>query len=501
MNFKKYDVIIVGSGISGLYAALNLSKSLRILLLSKNVVTLCNSALAQGGIAAVMDKDADSFALHIEDTLMAGGYSNNRENLKILVEQGPTDIENLLRYGVNFDRQDDGNVALTLEGGHSRNRIAHHKDSTGFEIVSALIECVKRLDNITMLENAHLLGLIKEGEDFLAEVYEDDLLSYTYYTTNTCILATGGIGRIYHFTTNSPIATGDGIYFAYNMGAAVKNLSLIQFHPTAFAPPDENEKRECFLISEAVRGEGAYLLNCRKERFMHKYEPERRELAPRDVVSRCILREQQETGSSEFWLDISHKDGAFLKKRFPMIYERVLQKGYDLTREPVPIYPCQHYLMGGIEVNGHGATSVGGLYAAGECAHTGVHGSNRLASNSLLEALVFSRLVAEDINARIKPAPDYADILVDEYPSPDGAPAPRGLRREIRWILQKAFFVVPDIIESEKGLQRVREIVKLLETGRFALTAEFIEIKAAATLASIILSEVLTKNSEKEGNL
>lgn len=485
MKFEKYDVIIVGSGVSGLYAALNLNLNLKILLLSKKELTLCNSALAQGGVAAVMDKNDDDVELHIKDTLIAGGYKNDVDNLRILVEQGPTDVKNLLKYGVEFDRNDDGSINLTLEGGHSRRRISHHKDSTGFEIVTKLIEAVKKLENVTILDNSHLVALEKDGDDFFVNTLRNG--EYSYYTTKTVILATGGVGRIYDFTTNSAIATGDGIQFAYNLGAQIKHLSYIQFHPTAFA---DRKNRECFLVSEAVRGEGAYLLNCHKERFMHKYEPERKELAPRDVVSKCIMKEQQATGSDEFFLDISYKDSDFIKNRFPMIYSRVLEKGYDMTKEPIPIYPCQHYLMGGIGVNGHGATSIPGLYAAGECAHTGVHGINRLASNSLLEALVFSRLIAEQINQTTAPASDY-EQTEKPFRSPDGNTLPTGLRTEIRHIMQKSYFVVPNLDEARKNLPRVKEIKELLDNGGFALTPDYVEAHSIATCAYIILNEIV----------
>lgn len=493
MKFKKYDVLIVGTGISGIYAALNLDSSLSILMLSKKELTLCNSALAQGGVAAVMDLTNDDYELHIKDTLIAGQYKNNLDNVKILVEQGPRDVERLVeKYGVDFDRKEDGSLALTLEGGHSRRRIAHHKDTTGFEIETCLIEQVQKLRNVTVINNSVLCRLERDNSIFFAEVFTEPN-NYDYFCADSVILATGGIGRVYDYTTNSAIATGDGIRLAYNLGAEIKNLSYIQFHPTAFA---DKKNRESFLISEAVRGEGAYLLNCRKERFMPRYEPERKELAPRDVVSKCIMEEQKATGSDEFWLDISRKDSEFIKKRFPMIYNKVLEKGYDMTKEPIPIYPCQHYLMGGINVDGSGATNIAGLYAAGECSHTGVHGANRLASNSLLEALVFSRLIAERIN-QISRVPDNIDYVEYSMREPDGKPLPHGIRTEIRHIMQKAYFIYPDYDEAEKGLKRITEIKDMLNSDEWAVTPDFVETKSIVTCAYIILKEILERKDEK----
>lgn len=503
MKFKRFDVLIVGTGISGIYAALNLDPSLSILMLSKRELTLCNSALAQGGVAAVMDQTNDDYELHIRDTLIAGQYKNNLDNVKILVQQGPKDVERLVeKYGVDFDRNEDGSLALTLEGGHSRRRIAHHKDTTGFEIETALIEQVQKLKNVTVINNSVLCRLERDKQDagagsalFFADVIVDNVeggsKAHEYYCADDVILATGGIGRVYDFTTNSAIATGDGIQLAYNLGAEIKNLSYVQFHPTAFA---DKENRECFLISEAVRGEGAYLLNCNKERFMPRYEPERKELAPRDVVSNCIMEEQKRTGSDEFWLDISYKDADFIKNRFPMIYRKVLEKGYDMTKEPIPIYPCQHYLMGGINVDGKGATNVPHLYAAGECSHTGVHGANRLASNSLLEALVFSRLIAEDINAH-----KNDDVRAEvEYPmsAPDGKASPHGIRTEVRHIMQRSYFVHPNYSEAEKGLKRITELKNDLDNGNYAITPDYVETKSIVTCAYIILSEVMARKGE-----
>ena len=480
---NNYDVMIVGSGAAGLYAALNLREDVRVLLLCKREQLLCNSALAQGGVASVFDTQHDNEQLHINDTLIAGGFKNNPDSLKILVHQGPQEVRRLMELGVDFDRDDKGNIHLTLEGGHSRHRILHHQDCTGREIEKKLIAAVQKRKNVTVLPGAMVCEMKQIPGGFAANVLKDG--AFTTYNARFCILCTGGIGRIYEYTTNSAIATGDGIMFAYNMGARIKNLSLVQFHPTAFA---NHHTRECFLISEAVRGEGAYLLNCRGERFMARYD-NRLELAPRDVVSKAIIEESHLTGSDHFYLDISHKDPEFLKKRFPMIYQNLLKEGFDLTKDRIPIFPCQHYLMGGIDVDTDGQTTLDGLYAAGECSHTGVHGNNRLASNSLLEALVFSHRAADHINGRLNGS------LPELVPQPfsengEGEPLPHGLRTEIRAIMQHSHFVVRDKAAAQKGFARICEIKKFIEEGHFALTPDYVEARALATVAYLILQEV-----------
>ena len=285
-----YDVIIAGGGAAGLYAALNLPASLRVLLICKRELTLCNSALAQGGIAGVYDSPEDDVQLHKQDTLVAGGFKNNTETLSILVNEAAQDIGRIIDLGVEFDRNPDGSLHRTLEGGHSKHRIFHHKDATGFEIVSKLLQTVRTLPNVEILENTLLCGVAKTGTGFSVDTLHEG--TYTAFHSHFLLLATGGIGRVYEFTTNSAIATGDGITFAYELGAPIKNLSLVQFHPTAF---NNRHTRECFLISEAVRGEGAYLLNAAGERFMQRYD-DRLELAPRDVVSHAIILESRFPG-------------------------------------------------------------------------------------------------------------------------------------------------------------------------------------------------------------
>jgi len=488
---NEYDVLIAGTGVAGLYAALNFDPEVRVLVLSKKEVGICNSMLAQGGVAAVVDKTNDDYRLHIADTLIAGGYKNDLRSLEILVNEGPEDVLRLIKeMGVEFDRDETMNISMTLEGGHSRRRILHHKDSTGREITEKLLAAARSKPNIKILEYAHLATLTRSGGGFWAGVLVNG--EFQYISCSYCILCTGGIGRVYAYTTNSATATGDGITLAYELGARIKNLRLIQFHPTAFAAA---QGRERFLISEAVRGEGALLLNCHGERFMHRYD-ERGELAPRDVVSRSIMLETARTGSDKFYLDITGRGEEFIRNRFPMIYKRCLEEGVDITRKYIPVFPCQHYLMGGIDVNVYGDTTVDRLYAAGECSHTGVHGRNRLASNSLLEALVFARRCTYDISRRMR----HEESGVDGPPPAPPAGSrqlPKGYRTAIRSIMQKAWFVIPDYEAVREGIVQAKEILEDLRNGDYAVTSDYLEAKSLATICTIILNEVL-ENQGKE---
>lgn len=482
---RNYDVIIAGCGAAGLYAAINLPSSLRVLILCKKELSLCNSSLAQGGIAGVYNSPTDNIQYHQNDTLIAGSFKNNVSAVQILVSEAAQDIERIIELGVDFDKNPDGEYHRTLEGGHSHHRIFHHADATGREITSKLLETVRKLENVEILENTIMCDVKKTETGYSAFLKMSD----GGYETCNChfmILATGGIGRVYKFTTNSAIATGDGITFAYEMGAKIKNLSYVQFHPTAF---NNRTTRECFLISEAVRGEGAHLLNCHKERFMHNYD-KRLELAPRDVVSHAIVHESRKQNSTDFYLDISYKDGDFLRKRFPMIYNNLLEQGFDLTKEPVPIYPCQHYLMGGIDVDSNSETTLPNLYACGECSHTGVHGSNRLASNSLLEALVFSRRAAENIASKLDSVSDtFAEAEFD--PHTENPHIPKGYRTATRNIMQEACFVMPDKAAAAEGLERVKKMREDLISGNYYVDADFVLAKSIVTIAYIILGEIL----------
>lgn len=481
---NNYDVVIVGSGIAGLYNAINLSKDLKVLILTKKDLKLCNSALAQGGIAGVYESHDDSPELHKQDTLIAGGNKNDINNLDILVNEAKIDLQKIIDLGVDFDKKSNGDYDRTLEGGHSKRRIFHNADATGFEILTTLIRIVKQLPNVDIIENSLVCDIKKTSTGFSFDVLKNS--QHLYYNSHFTILATGGIGRVYKYTTNSAIATGDGIAFAHNLGIITKNLSYIQFHPTAF---NNRETRECFLISEAVRGEGAYLRNYKFERFMQNYD-ERLELAPRDVVSHSILLETKRTGSDNFYLDITHKDKSFLKNRFPMIYKNLQQQGFDMSKDMIPIYPCQHYLMGGIKVNEFSQTSMENVYACGECSCTGVHGNNRLASNSLLEALVFSRRSAHDINNKVSNVPE--DFESYNFTYDDNAPViPKGLRTEIRTILQNSYFIVPDKDGIKTGFEKIKKIKEMLENESWKVDQDYVIARSLATIAFLILQEVV----------
>ena len=480
---KQYSVVIVGSGLAGLYGALNFPEDIDILMLSKKERHQSNSSLAQGGVACVLDLENDSFDLHIEDTLIAGSKENDLDAVTQLVEEGPGDVLKTIEYGVEYDRDENGELIKTLEGGHCRRRILHHKDTSGKEMVDKLVVAVEKLPNVTLSDETMVTSMSRIKNGFKIEIMRDNEYKTVY--ADFVLLASGGIGRVYKYTTNPSVATGDGIRLAYEMGASIKNLSYVQFHPTAF----NGANREQFLISEAVRGEGAYLLNCNKERFMDRYDS-RLELAPRDVVSRSVIMESRRLGSNNFYLDIRYKGEEYLKKRFPGIYAGCLSQGVDISKDLIPVFPCQHYLMGGIEVDLNARTTLPRLYAAGECACTGVHGKNRLASNSLLEALVFGRKAAEDITRCIRAG--FYKLTIPEEKEPDrtGAPLPKGTRTEIRDIMQKAYFVIPDEGAIPQGKKRIENILNRLKNGKFAITADYCEALSLATIAYIILQEV-----------
>ena len=391
------DVLIVGSGVAGLYTALNLREDLEIIMVSKKSVNLCNSSLAQGGIAVARGKE--DFQSFIEDTLKAGKYENNIDSVKVLVEESMDNINKLMDLGANFEKDENG-VLFTKEGAHEINRIVYHKDITGKHVEDILLENVKRRKNIKIIEDCEMVDIYHRGNRCIGALFNKDGQDLSIYA-KVVILATGGIGGLFKKSTNERIITGDSIGVAIRNNIEIKDLSYIQIHPTAFFSKKSEEKR--FLISESVRGEGGKLLNCNGERFVD-------ELLPRDIVAKKIYEEMKKTNSNNVFLDVSFMEKSFLQNRFPNIYNKCLEEGIDISKEPIPVAPAQHYFMGGIKVDLNGKTSMENLYAFGETSCTGVHGANRLASNSLLEALVFSRRGALEINNYI----DNLEIIIEE---------------------------------------------------------------------------------------
>ena len=391
------DVLIVGSGVAGLYASLNLREDLEIIMVSKKSVNLCNSSLAQGGIAVARGKE--DFQSFIEDTLKAGKYENNIDSVRVLVEESMDNINKLIDLGANFEKDENG-VLFTKEGAHEINRIVYHKDITGKHVEDILLENVKRRKNIKIIEDCEMVDIYHRGNRCIGALFNKDGENLSIYA-KVVILATGGIGGLFKKSTNERIITGDSIGVAIRNNIEIKDLSYIQIHPTAFFSKKSEEKR--FLISESVRGEGGKLLNCNGERFVD-------ELLPRDIVAKKIYEEMKKTNSNNVFLDVSFMEKSFLQKRFPNIYNKCLEEGIDISKEPIPVAPAQHYFMGGIKVDLNGKTSMENLYAFGETSCTGVHGANRLASNSLLEALVFSRRGALEINSYI----DNLELIIEE---------------------------------------------------------------------------------------
>ncbi|MEW9672696.1 L-aspartate oxidase [Ammoniphilus sp. 3BR4] len=391
MNTIKTEVCIIGSGIAGLYTALQIAEHHEVTMICKEGLTESNTNYAQGGIAAVITKK-DSTALHRQDTLIAGAGLCSHEAVNILVNEGPEGVYELIRYGTQFDKE-GGKLALTQEGAHSRRRILHARgDSTGAEIVRALSERVRENRRIDILEHHFAIDLVTVEDQCVGVIVENSHGEQSFIQSNATILATGGAGQLYRYTTNPPVATGDGIAMSYRAGAQIKDVEFIQFHPTSLCYPGAPR----FLISEAVRGEGAVLRNVNGERFMENYHPQL-ELAPRDVVARAIVSEIEKTESTFVYLDITHESEELIKHRFPTIYEVCLEYGLNMVTDWIPVAPAAHYMMGGVKTGLWGETSVPRLFACGEVSCTGVHGANRLASNSLSEAIVFGSRIAQRV--------------------------------------------------------------------------------------------------------
>ena len=395
---KKVDFLVIGSGIAGLSFALKASSYGKVCIITKNSIDEANTKYAQGGIAAVT-YEPDSFEKHIQDTLKCGDGFCNRDIVEIVVKEAPYRINDLLDWGVDFDRKGNGEFDLAKEGGHTAHRILHHKDFTGLAIQTTLIRQARITPNIEILENSFAIDLITQHQlGDLIDRNRKDIQCYGVYALNlstkkvdtilskVTVIATGGTGNLYHTTTNPHIATGDGIAMVYRARGIIENMEFVQFHPTSLFHPGE---RPSFLITEAMRGFGAILRTLEGEEFMLKYDT-RGSLAPRDIVARAIDNEMKIHGDDFVYLDCTHLNPVELEDHFPNVYQKCLTIGIDITKEMIPVVPAAHYLCGGIKVNEHGQSSIERLYAIGEAASTGLHGANRLASNSLIEALVFA---------------------------------------------------------------------------------------------------------------
>lgn len=401
---KKFDFLVIGSGIAGMSFALKVAKKGKVALVCKTTLEDANTYFAQGGVSSVTNMLVDTFEKHIEDTMIAGDFLSDREAVEKVVREAPSQIEELVRWGVEFDKKENGEYDLHREGGHSEFRILHHKDNTGAEIQESLIRAVKSHPSISVFENhfaieiltQHHLGVTVTRQTPDIECYGAYILDqntgkiYTFLSKVT-LMATGGVGAVYQTTTNPLVATGDGIAMVYRAKGTVKDMEFVQFHPTALYHPGD---RPSFLITEAMRGYGGILRTRDGKEFMHKYDP-RLSLAPRDIVARAIDNEMKSRGDDHVYLDVTHKDPEETKKHFPNIYAKCLSLGIDITKDYIPVAPAAHYLCGGILVDLDGRSSINRLYAVGECSCTGLHGGNRLASNSLIEAVVYADAAAK----------------------------------------------------------------------------------------------------------
>lgn len=498
---KYYDVIVIGTGIAGLFTALSIDESLKVLMVTKSSLDNGNSTLAQGGIVSCINPK-----VHFEDTMKAGSFYNKEQAIRVIAKDSQKNIDRLIAYGVNFDRDEDGNLKLTREGGHRESTILYSKDITGKEIIRALNNEINKRENINILENTLAIELLKTNQVINGMVSLDKNRQVEKYTCKTLVLATGGVGRIYKNTTNADEITGDGIALAYKIGAKVKDMEFIQFHPTALYG-DDYERR--FLISEAVRGEGAILRNINGEAFMNKYH-DMGDLAPRDVVARSIFKEMKITKSDFVYLDITHKDSNDTKERFPNIYKHCLSKGIDMTKEYIRVAPAEHYIMGGIETDLYGKTNIVGLYACGECACTGTHGANRLASNSLLEGIVFGGRVAKSINTEfLNKAKEKKEIKIKSndkqlecfYGDKIGSEYIHKFQK-IENELREAMTEDVSIVRNKQSLMSALGKINMLDNdlgNEKILNIKYFELKNMITVSKLIIKGAL-KRTESIGS-
>ena len=504
MKIVDCDYFVVGSGMAGLMSALHLASYGKVVIVSKGRLQDCNSNFAQGGICCVMDP-GDSFDKHARDTMIAGAWLGKSEVVHEICENAPQGIQDLVACGVKFAKKEDGTWELTREGGHSERRIFHAGDITGEKCESALIRTLKRHEEIDFREKTIVIDLIMtnrigiKGEKRCLGAYVMDKDSgeiYAIRSPNT-ILATGGCGKVYLYTCNPDSATGDGIALAWRAGARIENMEFIQFHPTCLYHPQAKR----FLISEAVRGEGAVLVNKHGKEFMKKYDP-RGSLAPRDIVARSIDSEMKRTGDDCMFLDIRKKGRKYLMTRFPNIYHKCMEFGIDMATDLIPIVPAAHYTCGGIQATTDGRTSIRGLSAVGECASTGLHGANRLASNSLMEAMVCARLTA----ARLGPHPErfVKEMKIPAWRIGNAVPPDEAVLVTHMWDeIRRLMWDYVGIVRTNKRLDRAAHRIKMLRKEirdyyfRYLVTPDTLELRNLAVCAELIVKSAKKRHESR----
>jgi L-aspartate oxidase len=510
-DLRLFDVVVIGSGAAGLTLALDLADQFRVAVISKGDISAGSTSWAQGGIAAVLEQ-GDTFESHIEDTMIAGAGLNNRSTVEFVVEQAPSAIDNLVRLGVEFNREGSGQQPfhLTMEGGHSHRRIVHVDDATGWAVQKVLEQRAAEHANITLFSNHVAVDLITEKHTGAATrqcagIYMQDRKTRRIerFQARATVLATGGASRVYLYSTNPDGSTGDGIAMAWRAGCRVGNMEFNQFHPTCLFHPEVRN----FLITEALRGEGAWLklpaqaMKEAGERFMPRFD-ERLELAPRDIVARAIDHEMKRLGLPYVHLDISHKDPAFVGEHFPTIKARLAELGIDMTKEPIPVVPAAHYTCGGVITDLEGRTDLAGLYAIGEVANTGLHGANRMASNSILECLVFGHSAAKNIRE------NFATLGDVKAASPWDESRVRDSDEEIvithNWQeLRQFMWDYVGIVRTTKRLERAWHRVRTLEKeiaeyyGNFRISRDLLELRNLTTVAGLIVQSALRRKESR----
>ncbi|MEI7027657.1 L-aspartate oxidase [Paenibacillus sp. y28] len=471
------DVVVIGAGIAGLFTAIKASQTQNVILITKKSVMDSNTRYAQGGIAAVIS-DEDSPEFHLQDTLMAGAGLCSTDAVEVLVHEGPHGVNDLIKLGTQFDVE-NGEFALTKEGAHSQRRILHaNGDATGFEIVRALSEQAVQNPRIDVWDDHFVIDVVSEDGECVGVLVQKPAGQRIFVRASATVLCSGGAGQLYRYTTNPEVATADGIAIAYRAGALVRDVEFVQFHPTALCYPGAPR----FLISEALRGEGAVLRNIAGERFMDRYDP-LMELAPRDIVARAIVSEMEATKSTFVYIDITHEPAEVIQHRFPTIYETCMKYGLDLTTDWIPVAPACHYMMGGVKTDLNGQTSVKRLYACGEVSSTGVHGANRLASNSLSEAIVFGRRIIESINQL--PPLTHRPVIAVKQERVETLTQPIV---EKRLKLQKIMLRYAGLVRSAEGLQKGHEELKRQHTIYDAVLTKKEEFEFANLLTCALLT-------------